>query len=41
MMDQESLKPIYDMLKGLYNANKLLLGVIVQKAEKMMVMPLE
>ncbi|MFC1874092.1 hypothetical protein ACFLYX_02185 [Chloroflexota bacterium] len=41
MMDQESLKPIYTLLKGLYDANKLLLGVIVQKAEMMKVMPIE
>ena len=41
MMDQESLKPIYNKLKELNNTNKLLLGVIVQKAEKMTVMSIE
>ena len=34
MMDDKSLKPIYDKLKKLYKEKKLLAGIIVQKGEQ-------
>ena len=37
MMDSISLKPVYDKLTSLYKQNKLLCGIIIQKADKMRV----
>jgi len=37
MMDEQSLTPVYDKLKNLYKNGKLLLGVIVQKSDKLKV----
>lgn len=37
MMDEKSMKPIHDKFKQLYEAEKLLVGIIVQKAEKVKV----
>lgn len=37
MMDSTSIKPIYDKLRELYYNNKLLLGVVVQRADNLKV----
>ncbi|MHA1660157.1 MAG: hypothetical protein ACTSUT_13670 [Promethearchaeota archaeon] len=37
MMDSTTMEPILEKFKSLYNDNKLLLGIIVQKADKMKV----
>ena len=37
MMDTVTMKPIFEKLKSLYNDKKLLLGIIVQKADKVQV----
>ncbi len=37
MMDDESLKPIYSKMRELYKSNKLLLGILVQKSNKLTV----
>jgi len=34
MMDDSSLEPIYDRMQGLYKAKRLLLGILVQKGNK-------
>lgn len=35
MMDEESLKPIFSRLKELYESNQLLLGILVQRNDKL------
>ncbi len=40
MMDSNTLKPIFERLQSLYKENRLLLGIIVQKAEKLQVQSL-
>lgn len=40
MMDEKSIQPIRDKFKQLYDAGKLLVGIIVQKAEKVKVVPI-
>ena len=35
MMDEKSLKPIFDRLKELYKSDKLLLGIVVQMGQEM------
>lgn len=41
MMDKKSLESVYSRLRELYTRNRLLVGVIVQKADKFNVKPLE
>ena len=41
MMDSKSLTPVYEKLKELQNKGKLLLGIIVQKAEAINVTPIK
>lgn len=41
MMDETSLKPVYDKLRELYKSNRLLLGIVVQKGEEVLVKSLE
>lgn len=41
MMDDTSLKPVYDKLNELYYSNRLLLGIVVQKGEEVLVKSLE
>jgi len=41
MMDETSLKPVYDRLRELYVSDRLLLGIVVQKGEEIYVESLE
>ena len=41
MMDSKSLTPVYEKLKELHNNGKLLIGIIVQKAEAIKVTPID
>ena len=34
MMDSVSLEPIYEKFKDLYDADRLLVGIVVQKADE-------
>lgn len=40
MMDSDSMKPIYELLRKKYNNGTLLAGIVVQKGESLMVKPI-